>query len=129
MAPSQFASNDCGFSTSAIEHTTQLSAQNGRALIRLGDPVFDSARTDRGIELARLATAPCLNPNLGLVQRQAMAGDKLWVAGVELAQPASPRRRRRTRGRRPPVADPSHPALLPAFEPGPNLLRMSELSR
>ena len=27
-----------------------------------------------------------------------MAGDKLWVAGVELAQPASPRRRRRTGG-------------------------------
>ena len=38
-----------------------------------------------------------------------MAGDKLWVAGVELAEPASPRRRPRTRGRRPPVADPSHP--------------------
>ena len=58
-------------------------------------------------------------PRSGLVQRQAMAGDKLWVAGVELAKPASPRRRRRTRGRRPPVADPSHPAPLPAFEPGP----------
>ena len=34
----------------------------------------------------------------GLVQRQAMAGDKLWVAGVELAVPASPRRRPRTPG-------------------------------
>ena len=47
-----------------------------------------------------------------------MAGDKLWVAGVELAQPASPRRRPRSRGRRLPVADPSHPALLPVSEPG-----------
>ena len=27
-----------------------------------------------------------------------MAGDKLWVAGVELAEPASPRRRPRTGG-------------------------------
>ena len=27
-----------------------------------------------------------------------MAGDKLWVAGVELAKPASPRRKPRTRG-------------------------------
>ena len=49
---------------------------------------------------------------------QAMVGGKLWVAGVELAKPASPRRTPRTRGRRPPAADPSHPPLLPAFEPG-----------
>jgi hypothetical protein len=49
-----------------------------------------------------------------------MASDKLWVAGVELAQPASLRRRPRFRGRRPAVADPSHPALSPVFEPGQN---------
>jgi hypothetical protein len=48
-------------------------------------------------------------------QSQAMAGDKLWVAGVELAQPASPQRKPLSRGRRLPVADPSHPALLPVF--------------
>ena len=36
--------------------------------------------------------------NKGLVQGQAMAGDKLWVAGVELAEPASPRRKPRTGG-------------------------------
>ena len=34
----------------------------------------------------------------GLVQMQAMAGDKLWMTGVELAERASPRRRPRTGG-------------------------------
>ena len=29
--------------------------------------------------------------NVGPGSRQAMAGDKRWVAGVELAEPASPR--------------------------------------
>ena len=36
--------------------------------------------------------------DLGLVQIRAMAGGKLWVAGVELAVPASPRRKPRTGG-------------------------------
>ena len=45
-----------------------------------------------------------------------MAGDELWVAGVELAKPAS--RRRRTGGVEPLVADPSQPAQLSALEPG-----------
>ena len=62
-------------------------------------------------------------PTFGLVQSQAMAGGKLWVGGVELAEPASPRRRPSDRGRRPPIADPGHPALLPAFESGPTVQR------
>ena len=37
-------------------------------------------------------------PIPGLVQSQAMAGDKLWVAGVELAERASPRCRPRSGG-------------------------------
>ena len=57
----------------------------------------------------------------GLVQRQGMKGDKSWVAGVESRAPGrAPRAARpRTWGRRPSVADPSHPEMLPAFEPGP----------
>ena len=45
---------------------------------------------------------------MGLVQKHAMAADELRVAGVELAEPESPRRTPRTPGRRTPVAEPSH---------------------
>ena len=58
-------------------------------------------------------------PVHGLVQWQAMAGDKLWVAGAALEAPANPPAARLgpgawTAGRRP------QPPGLPAFEPGPD---------
>src|SRR5260370_14990427 len=41
-----------------------------------------------------------------------LAGDKSWVAGVELATASEPPvRRPRIWGRRPPAVDPSHPEL------------------
>jgi len=55
-----------------------------------------------------------------MIQSCHVAGDKTWVAGVEPAAVGEPPERGPpTWGRRPPGSDPSHPKLLPTYEPCP----------
>jgi hypothetical protein len=78
-------------------------------------PSGGGRRTSNGTR----TTAISRRCSLHSVDSKASHGERqTWVAGVELAKPASPRRTPRVRGRRPAVADPSHPALLPAVERG-----------